>query len=610
MQPLCRSLRRALAAACCAAGLLPVATTGEEPANLADRVDKLIEQLGNDDYFIRERAQQSLARIGFEAFDALEAAENHDDVEVASRAKYLVSHMQIEWTVDSDPPEVKRLLQNYGLKDEAVHLALLGQLIDLPDDKGLPVLCRLVRFDKSVLLSKLAALAIVEQKGVSAGRWPAREQAIADNLGHSPRPGAEWLRAHVIGHKDPVAGVELWGKLAEAEQFSLAGQPQQTQTQIVCALWRQQVAALRKLDRRDEAVGAMMRIVDLEEGSNETLVELVNWLVGQEAWTVVDEVARRFADRIEREPILLYTLAQAQQAQGREPAAQQMADKALGLNEGNTFDQLRRHLEAAQELRRRGMLKWCQQEYRHVISTGTPGDFLTLYAQTRLGEQLHDQGDDLMAAKYWDDAVRAREAKEKNKDSDAQDLAGRVGPMETMRARAHFFHACHFEKEGDRERQLAELKAGLEQDPAEVDVLIALYRFPNLEAELKGKVRQLVRETADEFRRQIRETPDDHTPYNQIAWLIANTEGDRDEARRDSERSLELLRNQAEDKEIRMAEAGFLDTLARCHYAQGDLEGAARLQSKAVELDPYSGQMNKQLALFKEALAGARKKSS
>ena len=85
-----------------------------------------------------------------------------------------------------------------------------------------------------------------------------REQAIVDNLGHSPRPGAEWLRAHVASHKDPIAGVELWGKLSEAEQLSLAAQPQQTQVQIVCALWRQQVAVLRKLDRRDEAVAAMM----------------------------------------------------------------------------------------------------------------------------------------------------------------------------------------------------------------------------------------------------------------------------------------------------------------------------------------------------------------
>ena len=53
----------------------------------------------------------------------------------------------------------------------------------------------------------------------------------------------------------------------------------------------------------------------------------MNWLVGQEAWTVVDAVAKRFADRIENEPILLYTLAQAQQAQGDEKAAQQTADK-------------------------------------------------------------------------------------------------------------------------------------------------------------------------------------------------------------------------------------------------------------------------------------------
>ena len=138
MQPVCDSFRQAISAACSAATILAACATwaAEEPAALADRVDKLIQQLGNDDYFIRERAQQRLAKIGFEAFDALEAAENHDDIEVASRAKYLVSHMQIEWTVDSDPPEVKRLLQNYGLKDEAAHLALLAQLIDLPGRQG------------------------------------------------------------------------------------------------------------------------------------------------------------------------------------------------------------------------------------------------------------------------------------------------------------------------------------------------------------------------------------------------------------------------------------------------------------------------------------------
>ncbi|HVU87388.1 MAG TPA: hypothetical protein VHD36_08700 [Pirellulales bacterium] len=574
-------------------------------AGLADRVQGLIVRLGDNDYFVRERAQGELGKIGFEAFDALEVAAENDDIEIASRAKALVNQMQIEWTTADDPPEVKKQLHNYGLKDEAAHIALIAPLAEIPGDKGLPVLCRLVRFDKSPVLSKLAALAIIEQKKPGAESWPAREKTIKEVLGNSPRAAAEWLRTYLAAQQDPAAAIEAWGKLAELEQHAM---PQHTQPQIVCALWRQQVAVLRKLDRRDEAVASMMKIVDLEEGHSETLAELVRWLVEQEAWDVVDTVAKRFADRIDREPILLYTLAQAQQVRGNEALAQQTAERALKLNEGNSFDKLVQHVEAARELQRRGMLKWCQQEYMHVISTGAPGDFITLFAQRGLAELAHDQGDDALAAKVWEEAVKAREAKEKNKEGDVQDLANRFGPIETMRARMHFFKACRYLAEGNTAEQLVELKAGLEDDPTEIDVLIAMYHYPNLDAELKEKTRRLLNESIESFRRDIQESPDDATNYNQLAWLIANTEGDPQEARRNSERSLEIIRAQSDDKEGRSSEAGYLDTLARCHYACGDLVRAVETQTKAIELDPHSGQMRKQLKLFKSELEKSERK--
>ncbi|HEY4311219.1 MAG TPA: hypothetical protein VGN12_17345 [Pirellulales bacterium] len=581
--------------------------TADDTASLDTRVQMLIGQLGDNDYFVRERSQNELAKIGFEAFDALEVAADNDDIEVASRAKSLVNQMQIEWTTPDDPPEVKRQLHNYGLKDEAAHLATISPLIDLPNDKGLAVLCRLVRFDKSPIMSKQAALAIIEQKKVRSDRWAAREQTIKDVLGNSPRPAAEWLRTYLAAQRDPATGVDAWGRLAELEQRIA---PPQTQPQIVCALWRQQVAALRKLDRRDDAVAAMMRIVELEEGHSETLAELVRWLVEQEAWDVVDTVAKRFAERIDHEPILLYTLAQAQQARGNEQQGQELADKALGLNQGDAFDKLVQHVEAARELQRRGMIAWCQREFMHVINTGGPGDFITIFAQRGLSELAHDQGDDRLAARVWEGAVNARDAKEKKKDGDVQVLADRFGTVETMRARMHFFRACYHDAEGNRTEQLAELKAGLEQDPEEIDVLIALFRFPNLDPELKDKTRRLLHETIDGFRREIQESPDDPTPYNQVAWLIANTEGDPQEARRHSERSLELVRQQSDDKEVRQSEAGYLDTLARCHYACGDLPSAVETQTKAVDLDPHSGQMRKQLTLFKAELEKSQHKGS
>ena len=62
-------------------------------------------------------------------------------------------------------------------------------------------------------------------------------------------------------------------------------------------------------------------------------------------------------------------------------------------------------------------------------TTGTQGEFITFYAQRALSELLHDQADDLMAAKVWEDAVRAREAKEQKKEGDLQDLLNRFGSI-------------------------------------------------------------------------------------------------------------------------------------------------------------------------------------
>ena len=56
--------------------------------------------------------------------------------------------------------------------------------------------------------------------------------------------------------------------------------------------------------------------------------------------------------------------------------------------------------------------------------------------------------------------------------------------------------------------------------------------------------------------------------------------------------------------------AGYLDTLGRCYYAVGDYANAVKFQSQAIELDPHSGQMNRQLVVFREALAKAEAQKS
>ena len=74
-------------------------------------------------------------------------------------------------------------------------------------------------------------------------------------------------------------------------------------------------------------------------------------------------------DRFDQEPLLLYTLAQAREAQGNTAAMQEAVDRAMKLNEGNQVQ----HLAVADKLQRRGLLKWSEAEFRLAIKLGPIG---------------------------------------------------------------------------------------------------------------------------------------------------------------------------------------------------------------------------------------------
>ena len=91
------------------AGILVAWTSAARASDIDAPVDpdtqkrllRLIEQLGDNRYTIRERAQAELAKLGFAAFEALTEAQHDDDIEIALRAQYLVRSMRIEWSRDT-----------------------------------------------------------------------------------------------------------------------------------------------------------------------------------------------------------------------------------------------------------------------------------------------------------------------------------------------------------------------------------------------------------------------------------------------------------------------------------------------------------------------------
>jgi tetratricopeptide (TPR) repeat protein len=355
---------------------------------------------------------------------------------------------------------------------------------------------------------------------------------------------------------------------------------------VAAALVRIQINWLAKLGRKKEAVAAMWKLIDLEKGEPQSLAELVGWLVEQQAWDAIEKVAGRFPKRFSQDALLLYTLAQAQAAGGKPKLAEETAARARKLNASIQLDDLVAHLLTAYGLQERGLFPWAEQEYRYVIGSGASGQNLAAAARFRLSEMLHDQGEDLRAAevlKPLDEALSKMQPL-------PEKIAGRTPG--SIRSRMDHFYACHWGEKGDRRKQRQYLEAALAADPTDVDVLIACYRFPGADDAWRQKTEDLIKKAADTLRTQIAANPDKSLYYNQLAWLIGNTEGDFEEALKCSRKSLEL----------EPGAGGYYDTLGRVYYGKGDYANAVKYQTKAARLDPHSGLIRKQLELFKQAL--------
>ena len=110
-----------IAAALCAAAAVGQAFA-DAPAtdDMVDRrIAQLIEQLGDKQFAARQRAQQELVKLGFDAFDALADAEASDDPEIAMQAGYLVRLIRAEWTREGDPRPVQQILKDYEQRQAA-----------------------------------------------------------------------------------------------------------------------------------------------------------------------------------------------------------------------------------------------------------------------------------------------------------------------------------------------------------------------------------------------------------------------------------------------------------------------------------------------------------
>ena len=487
--------------------------------------------------------------------------------------------------------------------------------------------------------------------------------SIALTLGDSQRTAATWLRALMaeldadaaaIRTGESTTGESTTGENAQASDRD--GQPTQVDRAGV-ARWKQiveQELALAEQSVKPSAAGTLTQAAEspaellitlrlyrwigtwvTERYGRAPALELVRTslsLVGQDpqalvasaAWAIeaelpelVSELAERYPDQFSQEPQLGYYMAEAHLRLGDEAAAQRAAETA-GQAVVKQLDQLKnlpnlnlediqanRHYQYARLLAQRGLFAWSEQQYLKAveldsrIEAGIRADLAQFYwfggEYDKAARTLQPLAEEAMANRQTEFPVQA-------------DIYS--NPAGIL-ASYHFYSGLAALDRGEKLEASTQLRRAIEVDGASPnpDVVIALQRlgseepfgdyfqqaFERMSNSLRVRVLEAEEQLARSNDRVSRSVtaPRLAQECNQLAWLLSKCEISTAEALSLSLRSLELMPE----------ESVYLDTLARCYFATGQLEDAIRTQKQAIRSSPHERQMLGQLAEFEAALA-------
>lgn len=565
-----------------------------------ERINELIRQLGNPRFTVRRSAANELRQIGPEAFDILHDASSDSDPEVAASARYLLRQITVRWVRSDDPPAVRRLLIDYGNLTDESRAGRLLLLARLSNGEGVAGLCRIARFDRSPLVSRQAALAIIRPDDADAKPIPVDSGVVDLELGPSTRVAASWLRQYVLQSTDLAASVESWQSLIADELTRLDSHADETSPDIALGLLWNLAELHRQLGNSKSVIETADQMVTLDDERMErTAIDLLTWMTGNKSWDILDSFLAKHQSRLEQAKRPLYAVALARAEEGQSKVADELAERAVGLDPQTSLESV----FMAIELEERNKFDWAMREYRHVLDTQRVTNHEAIVARILLANLQFDHAEFEAAAETIFPFIKAVQEEEKTAQlyGEIQRFDERRGlPLPVTKeliCRYHAYRAGQYRQQQDWKREREELDTAIKLYPLDADVLIAMYRVPEADDAWRTSTRKQIAQLRQQFQQQIDEAPGDPTPYNQWAWLVSNTEGDYEKAVRYSHRSLEL------NTSGKSAEASYLDTLGRCYYAVGDYENAIKYERQAIERVGHMQVMHRQLALFEKALA-------
>lgn len=590
----------------------------------ADRVAALVRGLGDTDFQRREAAAAELEALGPAAVDALlVAAEMETDLEVALRARWIVDTIPLEMAHDS--AEVGRLLESYARRDLDQRQSVMLRLLRLENDGGMEALARLVRLERAPEGARIGASLLAREWNPGDRWWPGIAERITAGLGRSRRPPADFLRALVDFSAARTAADR--GTALDAAAAALATMTRSSTgdhsgeamgdldpetlpvgTSGIAAsmrlLGRVFVRMLLAGDRRDEAVAEARRQFLSALGGEPKrdaplVIDWLTWGIDTGIPELVEVVHEAREELLRDDPSVALLAAAAHRAAGDAARATSLADEAIAAHQkivARSPDRSTR-LSSAYLLSRVGCDDWAMRLYTAILDDPRSVPREHVLAAIFGSEYLHEMERDAEAAPFLERLYTLDAAR---RDINVDQVINETNrEANAVRARMHFFHACAAAARGDAVERRRRLEEALRVDGTEVDSLIAFYHLPDNTPDQAGDARRRVNEALRQIENEIHTLSDETNPGNEWAWLVANTEGDAEKATRYSRQSLVKA----------FDNSSYLDTLAHCRAAAGDIDGAIRCQTLALRQSPHNHTIRKSLERFERMGAAAAERA-
>lgn len=596
--------------------LVPLVSQAADPTpdELRARAAVLIKQLASEQYIERRAAQNELAEIGLIAFDQLSRAREHSDPEVAAAAERLLAGITVYWIRPHDTPGVRDNLERYGQLDQQRRISVVRELRRLRGYDGLDALARIVRYDLSEKVSARAAIETVDLAAKDTSRFSNREpspsvpeegleslrEVLAEQsrlYGESQRRGVLWLQLFLEQQDEPRAALRQWRQeLEEVRNRTTRGVAKIDESTLEGLTWNLLRVELLAGEQEAAVKTAMQLVTADTRRPTVTLDTALKWMIAAGADEAIDQVLASNDDL----PLLttkngLYLAARTRARQGKKEQADELAQQALGLEAepglqaGRT---IQGRLAAGRALELEGYADWAIAEYAQQIDDAGVLSPEGVVAARFMAETLHDAAQYSRAQEVLAAVLQEVNASPENKGIYKETIGDLVALSEITGLEA-YNRALASSEAGDTAAERAALLEAIENEPDNADVLIAMYRASAPDEPYHQDALERIGRVAAEYEKQIDQQPEQYVYYNYYAWLISNTEGDFEKAVRYSQQSLLLKPDTPE----------FLDTLARCYYAAGELEKAVQTQREAIRGLPHMQVMQRQLRFFEEKLA-------